>query len=152
MNQGPPPPDQANRKTVIDNYVPKVSPGFGYVDDFWKRYDELADRSDREMVSNLNGNLDVLLIFVSSFHRNRRCLLIEINATARPVYHRVPRPVCFPRCLPRSTSSRTNSSDRLDQKSLTTLCGRPSSVLGAPTLQAQKQSAKRHPQGRSPDG
>ncbi|KAG8911966.1 hypothetical protein FRC00_005482, partial [Tulasnella sp. 408] len=64
MDQGPQnPPEQPKRKTVSDNYLPKVSPGFGHIDDFWKRYDELADRSDREMVANLNTNLDVLLIF-----------------------------------------------------------------------------------------
>ncbi|KAG9002952.1 hypothetical protein FRB90_011282, partial [Tulasnella sp. 427] len=42
-------------------------PGFGHIGDFWKRYDELADRSDREMLTNLNGNLDVLLIFAGLF-------------------------------------------------------------------------------------
>ncbi|KIO19413.1 hypothetical protein M407DRAFT_223100, partial [Tulasnella calospora MUT 4182] len=68
MEQGPPnPTEPAKRKTVSDNYVPKLSPGFGHIDDFWKRYDELADRSDREMVANLNTNLDVLLIFAGLF-------------------------------------------------------------------------------------
>ncbi|KIO22985.1 hypothetical protein M407DRAFT_48705, partial [Tulasnella calospora MUT 4182] len=33
----------------------------------WTRYDELADRSDKEMVTNLNGNLDLLLIFAGLF-------------------------------------------------------------------------------------
>ncbi|KAG8915065.1 hypothetical protein FRC01_003802, partial [Tulasnella sp. 417] len=42
---------------VTDNYDPEVRPAFGYVDDFWKRYDELADRSDKEMVVNLNAGL-----------------------------------------------------------------------------------------------
>lgn len=47
--------------------MPNLTPPFGHVDDFWKRYDELAVRSDREMVAHLNGNLNVLLIFVSFF-------------------------------------------------------------------------------------
>lgn len=51
----------------MNNYTPNLTPPFGHIDDFWKRYDELADHSDREMVANLNGNLNVLLIFVSFF-------------------------------------------------------------------------------------
>lgn len=54
---------------IINNHTPNLSPPFGHIGDFWKRYDELADLSDREMVENLNGNLDVLLIFVSFFLR-----------------------------------------------------------------------------------
>ncbi|KIO28215.1 hypothetical protein M407DRAFT_49521, partial [Tulasnella calospora MUT 4182] len=34
---------------------------------FWKRYDHLADSHDKKMASNLNGNLDVLLIFAALF-------------------------------------------------------------------------------------
>ncbi|KAG8946585.1 hypothetical protein FRC04_011563 [Tulasnella sp. 424] len=67
MAQPPPNPASTTQKSVIDNYEPNISPRFGHVEDFWKRYDELADRSDREMVSNLNGNLDVLLIFAGLF-------------------------------------------------------------------------------------
>ncbi|KAG9044922.1 hypothetical protein FS837_007309 [Tulasnella sp. UAMH 9824] len=68
MDQDPQnPPEPPKRKTVSDNYLPKVSPGFGHIDDFWKRYDELADRNDREMVANLNTNLDALLIFAGLF-------------------------------------------------------------------------------------
>lgn len=51
--------------SVNENYVPNISSRFGQIGDFWKRYDELADKKDREMSKNLNGNLDVLLIFVS---------------------------------------------------------------------------------------
>ncbi|KAG8894142.1 hypothetical protein FRC00_009465, partial [Tulasnella sp. 408] len=59
MDQGPPNPSEPSKqKTVADHYTPTVSPEFGHIDDFWKRYDELADRSDREMVANLNTNLD----------------------------------------------------------------------------------------------
>ncbi|KAG9044924.1 hypothetical protein FS837_007311 [Tulasnella sp. UAMH 9824] len=68
MNQGSPNSTEPPKpKTVSDNYAPTVSPGFGHIDDFWKRYDELADRSDREMIANLNTNLDVLLIFAGLF-------------------------------------------------------------------------------------
>lgn len=38
--------------------------GLSRLTDFWKRYDRLADTHDRKMSQNLNGNLDVLLIFV----------------------------------------------------------------------------------------
>lgn len=70
MNRGPPNTSEPTKqKTVSDNlYAATVSPEFGHIDDFWKRYDELADRIDREMVANLNTNLDVLLIFVGSFY------------------------------------------------------------------------------------
>lgn len=40
--------------------------GLTRLGDFWKRYDRLADSHDRKMSQNLNGNLDVLLIFVST--------------------------------------------------------------------------------------
>ncbi|KIO23354.1 hypothetical protein M407DRAFT_46950, partial [Tulasnella calospora MUT 4182] len=35
--------------------------------DFWKRYDRLADIHDKKLTTNLNGNLDVLLIFAALF-------------------------------------------------------------------------------------
>ncbi|KIO19474.1 hypothetical protein M407DRAFT_82759, partial [Tulasnella calospora MUT 4182] len=50
-----------------ENYVPNISSRFGQIGDFWKRYDDLADKKDREMSKNLNGNLDVLLIFAGLF-------------------------------------------------------------------------------------
>ncbi|KAG9043656.1 hypothetical protein FS837_009302 [Tulasnella sp. UAMH 9824] len=37
------------------------------ISDFWKRYDRLADIHDKTLTSNLNGNLDVLLIFAALF-------------------------------------------------------------------------------------
>lgn len=84
MDQGPPNPSEPSKpKTVPDNYAPTVSPEFGHIDDFWKRYDELADGSDREMVANLNTNLDVLLIFVGSFHM-LLLLLEELTSINRP--------------------------------------------------------------------
>ncbi|KAG9044923.1 hypothetical protein FS837_007310 [Tulasnella sp. UAMH 9824] len=68
MDEGPPnASESSNQKAVPVNYAPTVSPEFGDIDDFWKRYDELADKSDREMVANLNTNLDVLLIFAGLF-------------------------------------------------------------------------------------
>lgn len=38
---------------------------FGNVGDFWSRYDRLASKHDKDMLARMNGNLDVLLIFVS---------------------------------------------------------------------------------------
>lgn len=38
------------------------------ISDFWRRYDRLADIHDKKLTLNLNGNLDVLLIFVGLFH------------------------------------------------------------------------------------
>lgn len=66
MQEDPNPQPRA-AEAFQDNYVPNLSSRFGQIGDFWKRYDELADRKDREMSRNLNGNLDVLLIFVSDF-------------------------------------------------------------------------------------
>lgn len=37
---------------------------FGEMADFWMRYDKLSDKHDSDMLGRLNGNLDVLLIFV----------------------------------------------------------------------------------------
>lgn len=57
------------KEPVLDDPLahPHLTP-LAQISDFWKRYDHLADINDRKMVSNLNGNLDVLLIFVSFFH------------------------------------------------------------------------------------
>lgn len=55
-----------DRRVEDHNYVPSMAPSFGQIGDFWSRYDRLADQTDKEMSKNLNGNLDVLLIFVSS--------------------------------------------------------------------------------------
>lgn len=46
-------------------YIRNATRGFGQIGKFWKHYDDLADRTDKEMSKKLNGNLDVLLIFVS---------------------------------------------------------------------------------------
>ncbi|KIO32708.1 hypothetical protein M407DRAFT_50669, partial [Tulasnella calospora MUT 4182] len=35
--------------------------------EFWRRYDRLADIHDKKLTTNLNGNLDVLLIFAALF-------------------------------------------------------------------------------------
>ncbi|KIO32700.1 hypothetical protein M407DRAFT_51584, partial [Tulasnella calospora MUT 4182] len=35
--------------------------------EFWRRYDRLADLHDKKLTTNLNGNLDVLLIFAALF-------------------------------------------------------------------------------------
>lgn len=39
---------------------------FGEAAEYWKFYDELSDRYDKDMNKILGANLDVLLIFVSS--------------------------------------------------------------------------------------
>ncbi|KAG8953108.1 hypothetical protein FRC04_003055 [Tulasnella sp. 424] len=48
-------------------YIRKATRGFGQIGKFWKHYDDLADRTDKEMSKKLNGNLDVLLIFAGLF-------------------------------------------------------------------------------------
>lgn len=50
---------------AIGLVAPKAGAGLGQSADFWKRYDRLADIEDQKLSKNLNGNLDVLLIFVS---------------------------------------------------------------------------------------
>ncbi|KAG8980742.1 hypothetical protein FRB90_007518, partial [Tulasnella sp. 427] len=42
-------------------------PQVAQISNFWKRYDRLADIHDRKLTSNLNENLDVLLIFAALF-------------------------------------------------------------------------------------
>lgn len=56
---------RGDRRPGDPNYVSSLERRFGQIGDFWKRYDRLADQKDKEMSKNLNGNLDVLLIFVS---------------------------------------------------------------------------------------
>ena len=49
---------------------------FGAVGEYWKYYDELSDRHDKEMIRILSDNLDILLIFVSPSHsRDHRIVL-----------------------------------------------------------------------------
>lgn len=45
---------------------------FGDTLDFWARYDKLSDKYDSDMMGRLNGNLDILLIFVSASAAIRR--------------------------------------------------------------------------------
>ncbi|KAG8987734.1 hypothetical protein FRB90_003171, partial [Tulasnella sp. 427] len=40
-----------------------LRPKFGQAGDFWARYNKIADDYDKDLSKNLNGNLDVLLIF-----------------------------------------------------------------------------------------
>ncbi|KIO18561.1 hypothetical protein M407DRAFT_83807, partial [Tulasnella calospora MUT 4182] len=47
--------------------APLRLPPLAQINDFWKRYDRLADIHDKKLTSNLNGNLDVLLIFAALF-------------------------------------------------------------------------------------
>ncbi|KAG8923705.1 hypothetical protein FRC01_012461 [Tulasnella sp. 417] len=56
-----------DRRVGDPNYVSSIERKFGQIGDFWNRYEKLADQSDKEMSKNLNGNLDVLLIFAGLF-------------------------------------------------------------------------------------
>ncbi|KAG8909401.1 hypothetical protein FRC01_006962 [Tulasnella sp. 417] len=49
------------------NYVPNVEQKFGQIGDFWNRYTKLADQRDKEMLEDLNSDLDTLLIFAGLF-------------------------------------------------------------------------------------
>lgn len=61
-------PQQANPNRIIDDpLAPLRLAPVAQISDFWKRYDRLADIHDKKLTSNLNGNLDVLLIFVIPF-------------------------------------------------------------------------------------
>ncbi|KAG9033761.1 hypothetical protein FS837_002389, partial [Tulasnella sp. UAMH 9824] len=57
-----PAPTGANPQNQT-NYTTNLRRKFGEIDNFWKRYDELADVHDQRLIKNLNDNLDVLLIF-----------------------------------------------------------------------------------------
>lgn len=47
---------------------------------FWERYDKLSDKHDMDMLGRLNGNLDVLLIFVSTL-LNHSSFRIQVLST-----------------------------------------------------------------------
>lgn len=60
------PPQQTTTEHLVDDpSAPTRLPPLAQISDFWRRYDRLADIHDKKLTSNLNGNLDVLLIFVS---------------------------------------------------------------------------------------
>ncbi|KAG9045647.1 hypothetical protein FS837_005924 [Tulasnella sp. UAMH 9824] len=63
------PPQQATTQQLPpdDPLAPLRLPPLAQISEFWKRYDRLADIHDKKMTSNLNGNLDVLLIFAALF-------------------------------------------------------------------------------------
>ncbi|KAG9043498.1 hypothetical protein FS837_009477 [Tulasnella sp. UAMH 9824] len=54
-------------QVVDDPLAPLRLQPLEQISDFWKRYDRLADTHDKTLTSNLNGNLDVLLIFAALF-------------------------------------------------------------------------------------
>ncbi|KAG8916898.1 hypothetical protein FRC01_002800, partial [Tulasnella sp. 417] len=59
---------QHNREYLFDDpYAPLRLPPLAQISEFWRRYDRLADIHDKKLTSNLNGNLDVLLIFAALF-------------------------------------------------------------------------------------
>ena len=63
------PPQQMLKEHGVDDPLAALRlPPLAQISDFWKRYDRLADIHDKKLTENLNGNLDVLLIFVSSLH------------------------------------------------------------------------------------
>ncbi|KAG9043495.1 hypothetical protein FS837_009474 [Tulasnella sp. UAMH 9824] len=63
--QAPVPPNLG--QVVDDPSAPLRLQPLEQISDFWKRYDRLADIHDKALTSNLNGNLDVLLIFAALF-------------------------------------------------------------------------------------
>ncbi|KAG8842793.1 hypothetical protein FRB96_004730 [Tulasnella sp. 330] len=46
---------------------PKEPSSFGSSDDFWTKYDTLAEKFDKEMLDRLNTDLEVLLVFAALF-------------------------------------------------------------------------------------
>ncbi|KAG8912354.1 hypothetical protein FRC01_005140 [Tulasnella sp. 417] len=54
-------------KVGDDAFATLRLPPLAQTGEFWKRYDRLADVHDMKLTSNLNGNLDVLLIFAALF-------------------------------------------------------------------------------------
>ncbi|KAG9046590.1 hypothetical protein FS837_004009 [Tulasnella sp. UAMH 9824] len=59
---------QSNQEHVFDDpLAPLRLPPLAQMGEFWRRYDRLADIHDKKLTSNLNGNLDVLLIFAALF-------------------------------------------------------------------------------------
>ncbi|KIO28229.1 hypothetical protein M407DRAFT_72109, partial [Tulasnella calospora MUT 4182] len=69
-------PLQTSPEQVVDDpLAPSRLPPLAQISDFWKRYDRLADIHDKTLTSNLNGNLDVLLIFFQA------ALFSAINTT-----------------------------------------------------------------------
>ncbi|KAG8898036.1 hypothetical protein FRC01_011054, partial [Tulasnella sp. 417] len=65
----PQPQPQPNREYLFDDdpYAPLRLPPLAQIGEFWRRYDRLADIHDKKLTTNLNGNLDVLLIFAALF-------------------------------------------------------------------------------------
>lgn len=66
---------------------------FGEAAEYWKYYDELADRYDKDMMKILNSNLDILLIFVSNSAQSaiQECFYLRVRLLFPD------RLVCFPR-------------------------------------------------------
>ncbi|KAG8914849.1 hypothetical protein FRC01_003888 [Tulasnella sp. 417] len=59
---------QPNREYVFDDpLAPLRLAPLAQISEFWRRYDRLADIHDKKLTTNLNGNLDVLLIFAALF-------------------------------------------------------------------------------------
>lgn len=91
-------------------WVPEgLRPKFGQAGKFWERYNKLADDYDRGMSRSLNGNLDVLLIFVSclcepAMHDTNQQLYLAGRSILCNQYH-----VYFPlNAIPCSRSLRQN--------------------------------------------
>ncbi|KIO32699.1 hypothetical protein M407DRAFT_66471, partial [Tulasnella calospora MUT 4182] len=68
LNKQPQQQEQANPQHVFDDpLAPLQLPPLAQISEFWRRYDRLADIHDKKLTTNLNGNLDVLLIFAALF-------------------------------------------------------------------------------------
>ncbi|KAG8871751.1 hypothetical protein FRB97_008328 [Tulasnella sp. 331] len=53
---------------------------FGEAGNFWVKYDEMASKSDDDMIERLNGNLDILLIFAGLFSSvNTAFIVVALN-------------------------------------------------------------------------
>ncbi|KAG9019358.1 hypothetical protein FRB90_003462 [Tulasnella sp. 427] len=70
----PPPRTRATRSSTTIG--PAFENGLSHIDiprkfgdaaEFWTRYDEVADRHDKDTIKSLSGNLDILLIFAGLF-------------------------------------------------------------------------------------
>ncbi|KAG8869849.1 hypothetical protein FRB97_000691, partial [Tulasnella sp. 331] len=63
---------------------PKEPSSFGSVDDFWIKYDALADKFDKEMLHRLNTDLDVLLIFAALFSAVNTAFIVPAMSALSP--------------------------------------------------------------------
>ncbi|KAG8869373.1 hypothetical protein FRB98_002609, partial [Tulasnella sp. 332] len=61
------PPEMPSIRRYRSRSKPKEPSSFGSVDDFWTKYDTVAEKFDKEMLDRINNDLDVLLVFAALF-------------------------------------------------------------------------------------